>query len=407
MPEVAMTSSPAETVAEVCTAQLTEPAAVLDYLKKRSPLRVVDVQRIHGGMINFVYRLVLDQAIGETQQKTAILKYSAPYVASDPTTKFSVDRQIFEVRALKDIPWKQFRSSDTLLDSLCSGVTLPKVYFDDPTHHIIIMQDCMAEAEESWHPEQATNSFQVFCEQFTKSEIKYQTARTIGSMLGTFFAQLHDWGRRPESHSHAVELFGANNDAPKLIVEVHMTNILKNISKTGYQLSLEQQRVLVERMQELEQSVYAQRDTVILADFRPGNVLLSFSKAERLSSISIIDWEFAAIGPAFLDISNFVAELFFIGYLNGVDSTYAEVLDSFTLAYQAFGGPVDVRRTITSVGAAIIDLVPQRMDLNGSRVTMAMARKCVGHALECVIGADSTDFASLSGILRACQNGGE
>jgi hypothetical protein len=269
MSAVTMANTPGEPGAGVGAAHLVEPIAVMEYAKG-IPLRVVDVRKLTGGMINFVYRVFLDRDIEETQQKTAILKYSAAYISSDPTIKLSAERQIFETRALKHIPWREFSYPSTLLDnegSLCPTVTLPEVYFDDPKNNIIIMQD-MAEAEGNWQPEQAVDSFQVFCEQFTKSERKSQTARVIGSMLGTFFAQLHDWGRRPDSHARAEELFGANDEVIKLIVGVHMTSILRNIKKAGYELSQEQRGVLVAIMKELEQSVYQQRDTVILADIR-------------------------------------------------------------------------------------------------------------------------------------------
>jgi hypothetical protein len=144
---------------------------------------------------------------------------------------------------------------------------------------------------------------------------------------------------------------------------------------------------------------------------RLGNVLLNFRKADHLSSISVIDWEFVTIGPSFVDIGNFVGELFCTGYLNSVDSTYAEVLDSFMLAYRAFGRLLDVRRAIAFVGAGIIESLPRRMKYS-SRGTTAMARKCVDHALRFIIDTDSTDlasgendpFASLSRILRDCQS---
>jgi hypothetical protein len=143
-------------------------------------------------------------------------------------------------------------------------------------------------------------------------------------------------------------------------------------------------------------------------------VLLNFRKANHLSSISIIDWEFVTIGPSFVDIGNFIGELFCTGYLNSIDSTYAEVLDSFMLAYRAFGGLLDVRRAIAFVGAGIIESLPRRIKYS-SRGTTAMARKCVEHALRFIINGDSADsasdennpFASLSKILRDCQSAGE
>jgi hypothetical protein len=264
-----MASAITKPVAEAHKTELTESATVLDYVQK-IPLRAIGVQQLHTGMINFVYRLVLDQVIGETQQKTAILKYSAPYLASNPSQSFSPDRQIFETRALKCIPWKQFYYPSTLIDkeaSLCSGVTLPEVYYDDPIHHVIVMQDCMTEPEEDWHP-QATDSFRFFCDKIFESELKYRIARTIGSMLGSFTAQLHGWGRRADSHERAVELFGANNHATDLILGDLFTDFFKNVARTGYQLSKEQQTALPKTIQELDRFARAERDTVILDDFR-------------------------------------------------------------------------------------------------------------------------------------------
>lgn len=143
---------------------------------------------------------------------------------------------------------------------------------------------------------------------------------------------------------------------------------------------------------------------------RPENILLSFDADERLLSINIIDWEFVAIGPAFLDLSNLVAELFFLGYTTHVDSTYAEVLDSFIDSYRSFGGSLDLKRLVASVGAAILDLVPWRMDLNGSQETRTMARECVELVLNLIFDSESADFTliendpfvKLSGILRDC-----
>ncbi|MCJ1333280.1 hypothetical protein MMC10_009974 [Thelotrema lepadinum] len=396
----------------VAKAHLTEPTAVIEYTKTTPLGRVVDVRKQTGGSINFVYRLFLDQYIEKTQQKTAILKYSAPYASSDQAFKLYVERQIFETRALKYIPWKVFSYPSTLLDiegNLCSRVTLPELYFDDPGDNVIIMQD-MAEVDETWRPERTGDSLQAFCEQFNKAEKKNQTSRAVGSMLGAFFAQLHDWGRRPESHARAEELFGSNNEAVRLILEVHTTAILENMKRAGYEISQDKQRVLVAIMDKLEQSVYQQRDTIVLIDVRPASAILSFDKAERLSNISIIDWEFAAIGPTFLDLSNLVAELFYRGYTTRIDSTYVDVLDSFINAYRAFGGSISLKEMMGSTGASIVDMVGRHTDPNGSQETTAISRECLELALDFIFDAESTDFtlsendpfAMLSKILKDC-----
>jgi hypothetical protein len=266
-----MIKSSLEPVAEGETVQLTDPAAVIQYLQSNPlALRVIDVQRLHGGIVNFVYRLILDHTIGNAQQKTAILKYAAPYVAEDPSVSFSPDRQIYEVRALQNIPWKQFRDSSPpeIHGSLCKGVILPEVYFENLSDHVIIMQDCNTEIGENWNPEKAADSFRFFSEQVSKSESKYQTARAIGSMLGRFLAQLHDWGRSSNNHAQAEELFGANDEPMKLIIQVHLTDLFDSVSKIGYKLNQKQKNALEKRIPDLRHALLTQRDTVILADLR-------------------------------------------------------------------------------------------------------------------------------------------
>jgi hypothetical protein len=237
---------------------LTEPEQVLEYLKT-SPIRTVEVKRIQTGLVNFVYRLFLSQPLGKVQQMTAILKYSAPYIASEPQVLFSSDRQIFEARALNHIPWRQFRYQGMPL----AEVTLPEVYLEDRENHISVIQDCTPRTEKY----QEEYSFRIFGEHVAESETKYQTARVIGCMLGTFLAQLHAWGRSQESHEQAVELFEANNQATKLAVAITLTDFFNNISKIGYQISQEQQVALELRIQHLDHEVEIQRDTVIMGDF--------------------------------------------------------------------------------------------------------------------------------------------
>ena len=253
---------------------LIDPTTVMEYANAKDiPLPVIDVRRLTRGMINYVYRLFLDRGVNQKKPKTAILKYAAASAWRDPSIKLSVERQIFETRALKYIPCRGFSYPTTLLQnegSLCSTVVLPKVYFEDPKNNVIIMQD-MVEDEENWQPEseQALDSFQFFCEHFNNSEHKIRTARAIGSMLGAFFAQLHGWGRRPDNHAHVEKLFGANNDVTKLIVELHMRDLVKNVKKAGgCELSQEQERLVETIMKELEQSVYQQKETVIVNDIR-------------------------------------------------------------------------------------------------------------------------------------------
>jgi hypothetical protein len=111
-----------------------------------------------------------------------------------------------------------------------------------------------------------------------------------------------------------------------------------------------------------------------------------------------------------VDLGNLVAELFFLGYTTRIDSTDAEVLDSFINASRVFGGSLCLRRMIAIVGAAIWDLIARRMNRNDHQETTAMARECAKLALNFIFDAESTDFTlvkndpfvMLSRILRDC-----
>lgn len=228
----------------------------------------------------------------ETELKTAILKYATTTAWGDPSIKLSVDRQVYETRALREIPWRAWRGVEDPPNPngeregvLCSRVMLPEVYFEDLGNHVFVMQDvgdCQAEAEGGG------NSFQGFCEKvWEDSERKVRMARAIGSMLGAFFAQLHEWGRGSESHARVEEMFGGNDEVTKLIIELHMRNVLENIEKVGgCELSQEREKVLVTIMEELERSVYQQRETVILHDIRLV-ILLSTGEPPGKASLTI------------------------------------------------------------------------------------------------------------------------
>jgi hypothetical protein len=132
-------------------------------------------------------------------------------------------------------------------------------------------------------------------------------------------------------------------------------------------------------------------------------VLLNFSQGNRLSNMTVIDWEFVSVGPAFIDVGNFIGELFCTAYLNSVDAAYAEVLESFVRAYRASGIALDTRRAAAFASVGIIQALPRRMTLSrGATQTMAMA--CVEHALDLMASAGGTTdrddpFAPLSKIL--------
>jgi hypothetical protein len=70
MPEptsaVTMANTPGEPGTGVGAARLVKPITVMEYAKG-IPLQVVDIQKLTDGIINFVYRLFLNQDIKKSQ----------------------------------------------------------------------------------------------------------------------------------------------------------------------------------------------------------------------------------------------------------------------------------------------------------------------------------------------------
>ena len=144
-------------------------------------------------------------------------------------------------------------------------------------------------------------------------------------------------------------------------------------------------------------------------DTRPANAFLGFDTSECLNAISIIDWEFATIGPTFMDISNLIFELFFLGYTTHHDTAYVDVLDSFIIAYRAFGVSLRLKELTAYIGAAMVDLALRRIDRTKSHEAKSLSREYMDLALDFVFDSESTDFTltkndpfiKLSGVLRS------
>jgi len=119
---------------------------------------------------------------------------------------------------------------------------------------------------------------------------------------------------------------------------------------------------------ETEREMLETRETVVMGDFWPGNVLVSLTDEERLDGdgrpvgvgvdgVYVIDWEMAKTGLAGLDIGQFVAELQLICEFKPEEREAASnVRDAFLRAYgESMGTGLGVaRRALTHVGAHLV-----------------------------------------------------
>jgi hypothetical protein len=125
-----------------------------------------------------------------------------------------------------------------------------------------------------------------------------------------------------------------------------------------------------------------------------GNVLLNFRNENTLTDISVIDWEFVTTGPTFLDVGNFIAELFLISYFESTDSVYVTVFEAFVSAYRSFKVPFDIDSALGLAGAHIMMSLSRRVDSPRSRATRESAIACVDQALKFITDPEFNYVAS-------------
>lgn len=77
--------------------------------------KILDIQKISGGLINYVYRVWL-------HERTVIVKQSPPYISSQPHIPLSQTRSIFEQQALYRLPFMMSQSRTPKL--LCGTLGL-------------------------------------------------------------------------------------------------------------------------------------------------------------------------------------------------------------------------------------------------------------------------------------------
>lgn len=386
---------------------LTEPSGVTDYLRT-TPFASKEVHRIQIGKTNYVYLLHLKCPLGDGKDSTAVLKYSGPGVASDSLVALPPERATFESRALQFIPWKTFdyASARSKFDGrLCSGVNMPKLYFHDPENHLSIMEDCTPRPAFE-RARQSTHSFTKFVETVRTTD-KEKTASFVGNMLGSFLAQLQLWSwTRGAGREQSQDLFSANTAAKELIIKDTLTDLLRNVERTGYHaLGKERERLLAHVMEQLDKSVRRDLECVGLGDFwyvcyenqthvveangpnapRIGNVLLGFDGSDNLESISVIDWDFVTMLPTYVDFGIFVGELYILDYFDSSNSTYLTILESFVEAYRSFGVPFSTASALRYAGAHILMSLSQLVLSSQSRFTSDIAMPCVEEVLDFII----------------------
>ncbi|CAI7593845.1 unnamed protein product [Penicillium palitans] len=391
------TKSSSNWSSEKLTEGLTDTTTAANYANG-GPFEARTVRRIILGSTNFTYRLFLKTPYtwGQQQVKTAILKYAAPETAMDPRVEFNPERQLYESCAMAKIPWKDiFPPPYKGSTSLPPTVGVPHLYWEDPARRIIIMEDCNPRKDSDvW--EERSHSARIFLEEIPESEHKYNTAKVIGYQLGAFLANLHNWGRDPRNTTLVQGSFAGNSFAKALTIQEAFLDFEKSIERIGHPEPKACALKLEKHMHEMQTQVSQNLETMIMGDFWPGNFILAFNTEDDLERLSIIDWEFAMMAPAFVDLGNFIGAVFVNHYFESNDDVYIFLLESFKEAYTQGANHMDIRMIMKYAGAHAIQALARRVNSPRSRATKENAASFLNRQLQYISEDNTTDTLEIA-----------
>ncbi|CCL98113.1 uncharacterized protein FIBRA_00107 [Fibroporia radiculosa] len=276
---------------------------------------------ITGGFGNYVFRLHLRTPLHE--QDTVVFKHAKPYVPGWPTMAISLDRQVYEVAALRQV---RERLPDTSL------VTVPEVILFDDVAHVIIMNDC---------GERALNLKQLL----QSSPPPDTIARQIGTALGEFLAWLHNRGSTDEEF---LDFFARNEKGKLLSADVTYGRLVSTLTDAAppllaeppLEVPREKLDIIGTVANDTWRAMQSTTETVVMGDFWPGNVLVALQYNEEgiataIERIVVVDWELAKSGLAGLDVGQFSAELHLLRSFHPASNDAASaLLTSFLEAYR-------------------------------------------------------------------------
>lgn len=250
-------------------------------------------EALTGGFGNYVFRIRLRQPYEDRQ--TLVVKHGKPYIPGRRTFAFSLDRQKFDVAAMRDV--RQALPVESL-------VTTPKVHLHDEIANVIIMDDCGADAV-------------ILKDIVLAGGLSVSTAHAIGSALGEFLARLHAWGKDEEIKA----FFEGNTQARtisawatygRLVDSLSGETRPKALQEPPLDVGEERLAVLREIADETADVIRTAKETLLHGDFWPGNVMLRL-KGEgenvEVERLFVLDWELSKPGRPGFDIGQFCAEL--------------------------------------------------------------------------------------------------
>ncbi|KAF9008331.1 kinase-like domain-containing protein [Cyathus striatus] len=309
-----------------------------------TPFACTEVRTVSGGNANFVYRLHL--IVPYRGNTTLICKHAEPYVRTMLDVRLSVDRQLYEVEALRSV--KSWLPSDSV-------VTVPEVHHHDKEHSCVIMEDLGYDAV----------TLKAFMQEHNPST---ELASRIGNFIGEFLGQLHVWG---QNNAERCNFFEGNMEAKRISAWVYYGRLVSTLTGENcpskltdppLEINAEDIAVMEEVVEDTTKSMIAVRDSVVMGDFWPGNLIVSLDKSGNLNRIFVVDWEMSRLGVHGIEVGQFSAEVHMLYRFNAPCKESAPaLLEHFLKGYRKIANPDDeLCRTATiHTGVHMVTLAPR------------------------------------------------
>ncbi|CAL1694015.1 unnamed protein product [Somion occarium] len=333
-----------------------------------TPFSSDEVTKLAGGLGNYTYRIHLRTP--HEGRTSLVLKHAKAHLPNAEWIPFPLDRQMYEAgvltRVKKSLP----------LDSL---VTVPAIHLFDDKADVIIMDDCGVDV---------LTLKQLMLEKPPSIEL----ARSIGEALGNFLAFFHTEGTADQE----LLDFLAKNETGRqisswatygrLVSTLSGKDELPALPDPPLDVSQDDLNIIEKVSKELTDRMMTTRESVVMGDFWPGNILISLSSdSSTLNRIYVVDWEMAKAGVAGVEIGQFAAEMHLLRrFHSDAEAAASATLSAFLTTY---GKKVPIREgdipkiALIHVGAHLVTWCP-RVAWEGKEKTREVIAEGVRYLVE-------------------------
>ena len=277
------------------------------YFSTNKPLldrKLVDCQKLSGGLCNYVYRLYLDDST------TAVFKYFPRFISSDRSIEFSQERYFAEKASLALLSENQYMLEHT-------SVRIPKLIFSDDSQYILIMQDA---------GEHLISLFDLLKKNETNL-IDEKKLHSVGKEIHKFLKFLSDKSNiTPQTHADTFE----NNAV--LEATIKYGTFISHDQADKHNLRAELDSFLKYLPNLLEKSSDPS-DVFRFGDLWPNSILID----KKELKIWIIDWELARFGKPRKDLEQLMGNLWIMKQNNKLFNVESIDCIMKTLQQEFFG----------------------------------------------------------------------